>query len=82
MKIFVASALALLSMSVAAQTRYYDNIVMRQNGAVVYQNKATDVTHDEPLSVGAGACVCRACRRTTGQDIVQRCRWATPSRRG
>ena len=43
MKIFVASALALLSMPVAAQTRYYDNIVVRQNGAVVYQNKATNI---------------------------------------
>lgn len=43
MKIFVASALALLNMPVAAQTRYYDNIVVRQNGAVVYQNKATNI---------------------------------------
>lgn len=43
MKTFVAAAITLMSLPAAAQTQYYDNIVLRQNGNIVYQNKATNI---------------------------------------
>ena len=43
MKTFVAAAITLMSLPAAAQTQYYDNIVLRQNGNIVYQNKATKI---------------------------------------
>ena len=42
-KTFAVAAIALMAMPASAQTRYYDNIVLRQNGTVVYQNKAANV---------------------------------------
>ena len=42
-KTFAVAAIALMAMPTSAQTRYYDNIVLRQNGTVVYQNKAANV---------------------------------------
>lgn len=43
MKTFVVAAITLMSLPAAAQTQYYDNIVLRQNGNIVYQNKATNI---------------------------------------
>lgn len=43
MKTFVVAAITLTSLPAAAQTQYYDNIVLRQNGNIVYQNKATNI---------------------------------------
>lgn len=43
MKAFVAAAIPLMSLSAVAQTHYYDNIVLCQNGNIVYQNKATNI---------------------------------------
>ena len=42
-KTFAVAAIALMAMPASAQTKYYDNIVLRQNGAVVYQNKAANI---------------------------------------
>lgn len=43
MKAFVAVGISLMSLPTVAQTHYYDNIVLRQNGNIVYQNKATNI---------------------------------------
>lgn len=43
MKTFVVAAITLMSLPAAAQTQYYNNIVLRQNGNIVYQNKATNI---------------------------------------
>lgn len=43
MKTFVVAAITLMSLPAAAQTQYYDKIVLRQNGNIVYQNKATNI---------------------------------------
>ena len=43
MKTFVVAAITLMNLPAAAQTQYYDNIVLRQNGNIVYQNKATNI---------------------------------------
>ena len=43
MKTFVVAAITLMSLPAAAQTQYYDTIVLRQNGNIVYQNKATNI---------------------------------------
>ena len=42
-KTLVVAGIALMAMSATAQTRHYDNIVVRHNGEVVYTNRATDI---------------------------------------